>query len=218
MVPPEQSADLRDYYNKHTKTHRLDSRILARLPLLRPDGLRSIDHLGPAEPLLRAVRVRSSLVKRRTATAQRLDALVELLGPAWAEVLGTGEYNKSALTVFERYADPRALKKLGRGRPGAAEAVYLAADLARKVDPTLAERYHRLVVDGGRHHVSACAPSGTSSSPASPPAGGGASAMSCEVSTARPSPRRRGARSAPSATRSPSTSALPAGGPAPPRS
>ena len=238
------------------------------------------------------MRVRSSLVKRRTATAQRLDALVELLGPAWGEVLGTGEYNKSALAVLERYADPRALRRLGRkrlttllirasrgawreakadellaaadeslelwatggldfeelaadiatevrllrhlngeitaaedriealydeadskgivvstpgigvtlaagilgrlgdpdrfanlagvraftglvpkidqsgledrhkgvtkaGDPGLREAVYLAADLARKVDPTLAERYHRLVVDGGRHHVSA---------------------------------------------------------------
>jgi len=292
MVPPEQSADLRDYYNKHTKTDRLDSRILARLPLLHPDGLRSIDHLGPAEPLLRAVRQRSSLVKRRTATAQRLDCLVELLGPSWGDVLGTGDYNKSALAVLERYADPRALKKLGRkrlttllirssrgqwreakaddlltvanesielwaaggldfeelaadiatevrllrnlnaeitamddrnealyeeadpkgivvstpgigvtlaagilgrlgdpdrfanlagvrsftglvpkidqsglenrhkgvtkaGDPGLREALYLAADLARKVDPTLAARYHRLVVDEGRHHISA---------------------------------------------------------------
>jgi hypothetical protein len=116
MVPPEQSADLRDYYNKHTKTDRLDSRILARLPLLHPDGLRSIDHLGPAEPLLRAVRMRSSLVKRRTATAQRLDCLVELLGPSWGDVLGTGDYNKSSLAVLERYADPRTLKKLGRKR------------------------------------------------------------------------------------------------------
>ncbi|MGH9276929.1 MAG: transposase [Acidimicrobiales bacterium] len=238
------------------------------------------------------MRLRSSLVKRRTATAQRLDALVELLGPTWADVLGTGDYNKSALAVVERYADPRALKKLGRkrlttllirasrgawreskaddlllaadesielwagggldfeelaadiagevrlvrllnaeiaamddriealydeadpkgivvstpgigvtlsagilgrlggpdrfanlagvrsftglvpkvdqsglenrhkgvtkaGDPGLREALYLAADLARKVDPTLAARYHRLVVDEGRHHVSA---------------------------------------------------------------
>jgi len=292
MVPPEQSADLRDYYNKHTKTDRLDSRVLARLPLLHPDGLRPIDHLGPAEPLLRAVRLRSSLVKRRTATAQRLDCLVELLGPSWADVLGTGDYNKSSLAVLERYADPRALKKLGRkrlttllirasrgawreskaddllvaadesielwagggldfeelaadiatevrllrhltseitamddrnealyeeadpkgivisapgiaatlaagilgrlgdpnrfdnlagvrsftgivpkidqsglqnqhkgltkaGDPGLREALFLAADLARKVDPTLAARYHRLVVDEGRHHISA---------------------------------------------------------------
>src|SRR5208283_3800922 len=81
LVPPEQSADLRDYYNKHTKTDRLDSKVLARLPLLHPEGLRGIDNLGPAGSLRRAVRHRFSLVKRRSAASLRLDALVELLGP-----------------------------------------------------------------------------------------------------------------------------------------
>lgn len=292
VVPPEQSADLRDYYNKHAKTDRLDSRMLARLPLLHPEGLRAVDGLGPAEPLKRAVRHRSSIQKRRTSAMLRLDALVELLGPAWADVLGAGDYNKTALAVLERYADPNALKKLGRkrlaalmirasrgqfreakadellaaadetielwsaggldfaelaediaaevriikaldaeldaiedrvevlyddadpagivrsvpglgvtlaagivgrtgdlnrfanlagvrsftgivpkvdqsgladghggltkaGDPGLRAALFLAADQARKVDPTLAARYHRLVVDQGKHHVSA---------------------------------------------------------------
>lgn len=292
VVPPEQSADLRDYYNKHAKTDRLDSRMLARLPLLHPEGLREIDDLGPAAPLKRAVRHRSSLVKRRSSAMLRLDALIELLGPTWADVLGAGDYNKTALAVLERYADPRALKRLGRkrlsvllirtsrgawretkadellaaadetielwavggldfaelsediaaevrvikaldvelatiedrieglyddvdpngivrsapglgvtlaagilgrtgdlnrfanlpgvrsftglvpkidqsgiddhhggptkaGDPGLRQALYLAADQARKVDPTLAARYHRLVVDQGKHHVSA---------------------------------------------------------------
>lgn len=116
MVPPEQSADLRDYYNKHSKTDRLDSRMLARLALLHPEGLRAVDGLGPAEPLRRAVRHRSSLVKRRASAMLRLDALVELLGPGWADVLGSGDYNKTALAILERFADPRALKKLGRKR------------------------------------------------------------------------------------------------------
>ena len=40
MVPTTQSADLRAYYAKHTKNDRLDSRLLARLPLLHPEGLR----------------------------------------------------------------------------------------------------------------------------------------------------------------------------------
>jgi transposase len=291
VVKPEQSADLRDYYNKHTKTDRLDSRVLARLPLLHPEGLRAIDELGPAESLRRATRHRSSLVKRRTAAGLRLDALIELLGPAYADTLGT-DYNKTALAVLERYADPRAVKRLGHkrltvlvirasrgnyreakaddllaaadeaialwsgggldfaelaediasevrviiavdaeiaaaddridalydeadpagivrsapgigvtlaaailgrtgdlnrfanlagvrsftgivpkidqsgltnghqgltkaGDPGLRQALYLAADLARKVDPTLAARYHRLVVHQGKHHVSA---------------------------------------------------------------
>lgn len=297
LVPPEQAADLRDYYNKHAKTDRLDSRVLARLPMLHPEGLREIDGLGPAEPLRRAVRRRSGLVERRASAALRLDALVELLGPSWADVLGSGDYTKTALAVLERWADPRALKKAGRkrlsvliirtsrgnwreakadellaaadetltlwaaggldfaelaediaaevrvinalnaeiaaveeriealyeqadpngivlsapgigvtlaagilgrtgdlrgfenlagvrsftglvpkidqsglhdyhggptkaGDPGLRQALYLAADLARKVDPTLAARYRRLVVDGAKHHNSLFAPSG----------------------------------------------------------
>lgn len=292
VIPPEQSSDLRDYFNKHAKTDRLDSRMLARVPMLHPEGLRRIDRLGPAEPLLRATRQRSSIQRRRTSAMQRLDALVELLGPSWGDVLGTGDYAKTALVVLERCADPRVMKRLGRkrlaamlirssrgawreakadellaaadetielwagggldfaelaediaaevriiraldaeidaieerieplydaadpngivisapglavtlaagilgrtgdlnrfdnlagvrsftglvpkvdqsglaeghggptktGDPGLRQALYLAAEQARKVDPTLAQRYHRLVVDEGRHHISA---------------------------------------------------------------
>src|SRR4051794_8721693 len=84
------------YYNKHTKTDRLDCQLLARLPLLHPDGLVSTPGLGPAEALRRTVGHRESLITRRTAALQRLDALLELLGPAWIAVLGT-EPGKAAL-------------------------------------------------------------------------------------------------------------------------
>ncbi|WP_200926773.1 IS110 family transposase [Sphaerimonospora mesophila] len=116
MVTPEQSSDLRKYYHKHTKNDRLDARILARIPLLHPEGLRlqGEAELGPADPLRRATRRRR---KRRTATSQRIDALLEIYGPQWARVLGEGDYAKAALTVLERTgADPRALKRLGHKR------------------------------------------------------------------------------------------------------
>ena len=116
VVPPEQSADLRDYYNKHTKTDRLDSKMLARMPMLHPDGLREMDDLGPADALKRAVRHRSSLQKKRVACAMRIDALLELMGPHWLDVFGTAKYNKTAVAVLERYASPHALKRLGRSR------------------------------------------------------------------------------------------------------
>ena len=47
LVPAEQSADLRAYYAKHTKTDRLDAELLARLPLLHPDGLHQRPPTGP---------------------------------------------------------------------------------------------------------------------------------------------------------------------------
>jgi hypothetical protein len=90
--------------------------VLDRLPMLHPEGLRGIDDLGPADSLRRATRLRSTLVKRRVSAGLRLDALVELLGPGWADTLGSGSYTKTTLVLLEKYADPRALKRLGRAR------------------------------------------------------------------------------------------------------
>jgi transposase len=115
MVPTTQSADLRAYYSKHTKNDHLDSKLLARLPLLHPEGLREHTGDGPAEPLRRVVKQRSSIVKRRTAVYQRLDAQLELLGPAWYDALGSN-YGKCALGVLARYADPASLLRLGHAR------------------------------------------------------------------------------------------------------
>ena len=116
LVAPERSADLRDYYAKHTKTDRLDSRMLARLPLLHPEGLEPLEGLGPADTFKRAVRHRWSLVERRHACCQRLDAMVEMLGHSYVDALGCGDYTDTALAVLERYADPHALRRLGPQR------------------------------------------------------------------------------------------------------
>ncbi|HEV8063306.1 MAG TPA: IS110 family transposase [Acidimicrobiales bacterium] len=117
VVPPEQSADLRDYYAKHTKSDRLDSKILARLPLLHPEGLRAAESLGPAESIRRATRLRSSLVKRRSTIAARLDCYLELLGPAWhACFRGDLLLNTALQLLAAGYGDPNALRRLGKAR------------------------------------------------------------------------------------------------------
>jgi transposase len=54
-------------------------------------------------------------VRRRTAAGLRLDALIELFGAAYADTLSS-DYTKTALVVLKCYADPRALKRLGRKR------------------------------------------------------------------------------------------------------
>ena len=117
MVPPEQSADLREYYSKHAKSDRLDSRVLARLPLLHPEGLRPAEGLGPADPLRRATKLRASLVKRRNTILARLDAYLELLGPAWHAAFSGDLANITPLRFLAAgYAGPHALRRLGRAR------------------------------------------------------------------------------------------------------
>jgi transposase len=115
MVPPEQSADLRDYYAKHTKTDRLDAQMLARLPLLHPDGLHPETADGPGDPLKRAVKIRSGLVHRRTVCMHRLDALLELLGPDWIAALGS-DMTRTAFRFLAAYGNPHQVKRLGRPR------------------------------------------------------------------------------------------------------
>jgi transposase len=144
MVPTTQSADLRAYYSKHTKNDHLDSKLLARLPLLHPEGLRETTGDGPAEPLRRAVKVRSSIVKRRTAVYQRLDALLELLGPAWYDALGSN-YGKAALAVLARYADPHTLIRLGQAR--------LARFLIRHSRGAWRDGHARLLITAARQSI-----------------------------------------------------------------
>jgi transposase len=115
LVPAEQSADLRAYYSKHAKTDRLDSRILARLPLLHPDGLHNEETLGPGGPLKRAVKIRSGLVHRRSTAMHRLDALLELLGPRWTAAIGT-DMTLTALRFLAKYASPIRVRRLGERR------------------------------------------------------------------------------------------------------
>jgi transposase len=115
VVPPEQSADLRAYYNKHAKSDRLDSKMLARLPLLHPEGLHVERTIGPGDALKRAVKIRSGLVHRRTTAMQRLDCLLELMGPAWAGALGS-DLTLTAFRFLARYADPHTVRRLGHRR------------------------------------------------------------------------------------------------------
>lgn len=115
IVPSEQSADLRSYYAKHAKNDRLDSRLLARLPVLHPDGLHAETAMGPGDPLKRAVKLRSGLVRRRTKSMHRLDALLEILGPEWIQALGS-DMTQTAFRFLAQWANPHQVKRIGRAR------------------------------------------------------------------------------------------------------
>ncbi len=117
LVPPERSADLRAYYAKHTKTDRLDSRLLARLPMLHPEGLHEEHGLGPGDRLRRSTRLHQTLTRRRSQSLARLDAMLEILGPSWVVVFGADLSNKTPLRFLAAgYACPHTIKRLGKAR------------------------------------------------------------------------------------------------------
>jgi transposase len=117
LVSAERSADLRAYYAKHTKSDRLDSVLLARLPMLHPEGLHLERGIGPGDPLRRATKLHSTLVKRRTTSLARLDALLEILGPEWHAAFKADLGSKTSLRFLAAgYADPHTVRRLGRAR------------------------------------------------------------------------------------------------------
>ncbi|MGO9507421.1 MAG: IS110 family transposase, partial [Mycobacterium sp.] len=75
----------------------------------------TVPSLGPGDELKRAVKIRSGLVHRRTACMARLDALLEILGPAWIAALGS-DMTLTALRFLARYANPVQVKRLGKAR------------------------------------------------------------------------------------------------------
>ena len=111
----------------------------------------------------------------------RLTALLHQLDPAgiMTSVPGVGLIN--ATQILARLGDPARFRSLAGARSftglvpsltasgtsghhgpptksGDAhlrEALFMAADQARRIDPTLAARYHRLMVTRGKHHNSA---------------------------------------------------------------
>ena len=75
------------------------------------------EHLGPAVPIRRATRLRSSLVKRRSEVLGRIDALLEIMGPQWHQVLDLTK-RSSLRFCAAGYSDPHLCRRIGRARLG----------------------------------------------------------------------------------------------------
>ena len=116
LVHPEQSADLRRYYAKHVKNDRIDAKLLARMPLLHPEGLAPAAlPQGARGTLRRIVARRARLSLECSRHRQRVRSMLHLAMPEMPEALG-GELGKGALAVLGRYGDPNRLVRLGPAR------------------------------------------------------------------------------------------------------
>ena len=116
LVPPEQSSDLRRYYTKHVKNDRIDAQLLARLPLLHPEGLHDAQlPAGSRGVLKRIVRRRARLVSELAQHRQRVRSTLHHAMPGMNDVLGE-QLGKAAMALVGRYGSPKAMVRLGKAR------------------------------------------------------------------------------------------------------
>src|SRR5215472_8084748 len=113
-VSSQKAADLRRFLSRHAKSNGIDADTLARLPLFDPAGLRPLVLPGAERAALdRRVRATDRLTRQAAKHKTRIKDLARQLLPA--SPLG-GDLGAADLAVLERYADPRALLRLGAAR------------------------------------------------------------------------------------------------------
>jgi transposase len=113
-VPSAKAHDMRRYFSRNAKSNTIDADALAKLAILDPGGLRPLD-LGSADEasLDRRVRACDRLTQQASLHKVRIKDLVRQLLPLTPL---TGDLGKADLAVLERWADPRDLVRVGRGR------------------------------------------------------------------------------------------------------
>ena len=98
----EQSADLRDYYNKHAKTDRLDSRVLAvcHCCTQRACGV-STTLVRPSRCAVASVTA-SAWSSAARAAQPSPGRTRRAAGPGWTDSLGSATASKTALVILEK--------------------------------------------------------------------------------------------------------------------
>jgi transposase len=114
LVKTQQVADLRKVYSKHAKSDRIDARVLARLPLVNPDGVHPLS-LTDTDTLAcqRGCRELDRVMEAITASKNRLQAIDRA---AWLGLLSVvfSDKQSAALRWFrEQWYNPSAVVQAG---------------------------------------------------------------------------------------------------------
>lgn len=151
------------------------------LQLWGPDG-GGLDFDALAADIAVEARLALTLTEEINQLDKRIAGLYDKADPAGIVRSAPGVGRVGAPQILGRLGDPTRFANLAAVRsfaglvPGAdssgqadgrggltkagdaclREAAYMAADHARKIDPTLAARYHRLMLDGKHHHSAVC--------------------------------------------------------------
>jgi transposase len=112
-VSSAKAAALRKFLSRHAKSNRIDAVVLARLPLVDPDGLVPLELPTAAHATLRRhARAADRLTEQITARKQRIRDLGRHCYPLLGLVV-TGELAKADIAVLARWPHPRRLLRAG---------------------------------------------------------------------------------------------------------
>jgi len=114
LVNSQQVADLRRYYKKHAKSDRIDSRVLAKLPLVNQENLHRLELPGAVGlACQRGCKQLERLQKQLTATKNRLIALDRFAWPGLEQEVFSEAFSKATLWFRQHWYNPQRVSEAG---------------------------------------------------------------------------------------------------------
>ncbi len=114
LIKPQKSADLRKFYNRHSKSDRIDAKVLAKLPIVDPEGLNALQ-MSSADvySLYRLSLEREKLAKGNEGEKKRIKSIFNMAIPKLFQAMGGWQFSCGANALLREYANPFEVVKLG---------------------------------------------------------------------------------------------------------
>jgi transposase len=114
LVNSQQVADLCRHYRKHAKSDRIDTRVLAKLPLIAAEKLHHLELAGAqALALQRGCKQLDRLLKQHTACKNRLIALDRFAWPGLEETVFANRFSPAARWFRRHWYNPMQVRQAG---------------------------------------------------------------------------------------------------------
>lgn len=101
-----ETADLRRFYRRHAKSDRIDTRVLARLPLIKPESMPVMKMPNPRlQALWRLCKQRQRMVIEVVGIKKRVSGMVEVAIPGITKVFANA-LGPAARAIYQDYLNP----------------------------------------------------------------------------------------------------------------
>ena len=114
-VSTQKSSDFRKFMNKHSKTDRIDTRTLAKLPVVAPEEVYEV-YLPSTElgTLSRQTKHMAKITQQAASRKARIESLFDMINPGVLDAFGKEKFSRPARTLYRHFANP--LKVVGLGK------------------------------------------------------------------------------------------------------
>ena len=114
-VTPQQSSDFRKFQSKYAKTDRIDSRALAKLPMVSEEAVYQL-YLPSSDlgALSRWARYLAKITQQATSRKVRIQSLFSMINPRVLVAFGDNRFSQAGRTLYRHFVDPFKIVNLGQ--------------------------------------------------------------------------------------------------------